>query len=102
MYCAGHCRTRSYKRGYKNVISAGVDLNAAGTDCQLMMETSGHGALKENYFLDDGAYLAVKVREKGARGVDWGAQGKLFLGRWSVAYLAVKVREGLPAGVWRM
>ncbi len=27
-----------------------------------MMETSGHGALKENYFLDDGAYLAVKVR----------------------------------------
>jgi hypothetical protein len=27
-----------------------------------MMETSGHGAIKENYFLDDGAYLAVKVR----------------------------------------
>lgn len=26
-----------------------------------MMETSGHGALKENYFLDDGAYLAVKA-----------------------------------------
>jgi hypothetical protein len=26
-----------------------------------MMETSGHGALKENYYLDDGAYLAVKV-----------------------------------------
>eukprot|EP00983_Pelagomonas_calceolata_P105065 1159090-Pelagomonas_calceolata.AAC.2 len=29
------------------------------------METSGHGALKENYFLDDGAYLAVKVRNCG-------------------------------------
>jgi hypothetical protein len=26
-----------------------------------MMETSGHGAIKENYFLDDGAYLATKV-----------------------------------------
>ena len=25
------------------------------------METSGHGALKENYFLDDGAYLMVKL-----------------------------------------
>ena len=24
-------------------------------------ETSGHGALKENYFLDDGAYLATKI-----------------------------------------
>jgi len=30
-------------------------------ETQLMMETSGHGALKENFFLDDGAYLAVKV-----------------------------------------
>jgi hypothetical protein len=30
------------------VIAKGVELNAAGTDCQLMMETSGHGALKEN------------------------------------------------------
>lgn len=53
-----------FKRGYKNVIGAGVQLNAQGDDCQLMMETSGHGALKENYFLDDGAYLAVKVRKR--------------------------------------
>jgi len=27
----------------------------------LAIETSGHGALKENYYLDDGAYLAVKL-----------------------------------------
>eukprot|EP00889_Picochlorum_renovo_P002781 jgi/Picre1/29811/NNA_005193.t1 len=26
-----------------------------------MMETSGHGALRENYFLDDGAYGALKI-----------------------------------------
>lgn len=26
-----------------------------------MIETSGHGAMKENYFLDDGAYLAIKI-----------------------------------------
>ena len=25
------------------------------------METSGHGALKDNYYLDDGAFLAVKL-----------------------------------------
>ena len=35
-----------------------------GTDCQLAMETSGHGALKENYFSDDGAYLSVKIISK--------------------------------------
>jgi hypothetical protein len=28
----------------------------SGHDCQLAIETSGHGALKENYFLDDGAF----------------------------------------------
>lgn len=32
-----------------------------GVETHLMMETSGHGAIKENYYLDDGAYLAVKV-----------------------------------------
>jgi hypothetical protein len=25
------------------------------------METSGHGAMQENYFLDDGAYLVTKI-----------------------------------------
>ena len=28
-----------YRRGYKNVIGKGVELNEQGTDCQLMMET---------------------------------------------------------------
>lgn len=32
-----------------------------GVETHLMMETSGHGAIKENHYLDDGAYLAVKV-----------------------------------------
>lgn len=54
-----HCR---YKRGYKNVIDKGVELAAAGEDVPLMIETSGHGAMAENHFLDDGAYLAVKAR----------------------------------------
>ena len=50
-----------FKRGYRNVINKAVELNEAGTDCQLAIETSGHAALKENYFLDDGAYLATKI-----------------------------------------
>ncbi|KAL7609079.1 hypothetical protein Lser_V15G11671 [Lactuca serriola] len=53
-----HCL---YRVGYRNVIDKGVQLNEDGIDTQLMMETSGHGALKENYFLDDGAYMVVKI-----------------------------------------
>lgn len=56
-----------YKRGYKNVINKAIELNRQGTDCQLAIETSGHAALKENYFLDDGAYLATKIVIKTAR-----------------------------------
>lgn len=50
-----------YMRGYKNVINKCKELNQAGTISPLAMETSGHGCLKENYYLDDGAYLAVKL-----------------------------------------
>ena len=50
-----------YMRGYKNVINKQKELNAAGTVAPLAMETSGHGALKDNYFLDDGAFLAVRL-----------------------------------------
>ena len=32
------------------------------------METSGHGAFKENYFLDDGAYIVTKLLIELARG----------------------------------
>ena len=56
-----------FKRGYRNVINKAIELNEAGTDCQLAIETSGHAALKENYFLDDGAYLATKIVIKTAR-----------------------------------
>lgn len=52
---------RRFKRGYKNVINESVRLNAAGIDSQMAIETSGHGALQENYFLDDGAYLMTKL-----------------------------------------
>ncbi|KVH96240.1 Alpha-D-phosphohexomutase, alpha/beta/alpha domain I [Cynara cardunculus var. scolymus] len=53
-----HCL---YRVGYRNVIDKGIQLNEDGVDAHLMMETSGHGALKENYFLDDGAYMVIKI-----------------------------------------
>ena len=57
-----------FKRGYRNVINESVRLNKMGQDSQLAIETSGHGALKENYFLDDGAYLVTKLLIELARG----------------------------------
>lgn len=50
-----------FKRGYKNVINEAIRLNQEGIDCPLAIETSGHAALRENYFLDDGAYLITKI-----------------------------------------
>ncbi len=50
-----------FKRGYKNVIDEAVRLCGEGQDAPLAIETSGHAALKENYFLDDGAYLVTRI-----------------------------------------
>ncbi|AFZ47207.1 phosphoglucomutase/phosphomannomutase alpha/beta/alpha domain I [Cyanobacterium stanieri PCC 7202] len=50
-----------FKRGYKNVINEALRLNNEGIESWLAIETSGHAALKENYFLDDGAYLITKL-----------------------------------------
>lgn len=56
-----------YKRGYKNVINEGIRLNKNQQECHLAIETSGHAALKENYFLDDGAFLIAKLLIKAAK-----------------------------------
>ena len=50
-----------FKRGYKNVINESIRLNQEGTESWLAIETSGHAALKENHFLDDGAFLVAKL-----------------------------------------
>lgn len=50
-----------FKRGYKNVINEAIRLCNAGQSAPLAIETSGHAALRENYFLDDGAYLITKI-----------------------------------------
>ena len=54
-------RHHRFKRGYKNVINEAIRLNEAGEYAPLAIETSGHAALKENYFLDDGAYLVTRL-----------------------------------------
>ncbi len=48
-----------FKRGYRNVIDEAIRLNGEGTPCPLAIETSGHAALQENHFLDDGMYLVT-------------------------------------------
>ena len=50
-----------FKRGYKNVINEAIRLNETGEYAPLAIETSGHAALLENYFLDDGAYLITRL-----------------------------------------
>ncbi|MBO5200339.1 MAG: phosphomannomutase/phosphoglucomutase [Clostridia bacterium] len=64
------CKHYRYRRGYKNVIDKAVELCEQGIDCPLAIETSGHAALKENYFLDDGAYLITKIIIELGRGRD--------------------------------
>jgi phosphomannomutase len=56
-----------FKRGYKNVIDESVRLNKEGVLSPLAIETSGHAAFAENYFLDDGAYLITKIIIKMAK-----------------------------------
>ena len=58
---------RRFKRGYRNVINEAIRLNNDGVNCPLAIETSGHAAMKENYFLDDGAYLVTKIIIKTAK-----------------------------------
>ena len=50
-----------FKRGYRNVINEQIKLQNEGVNCPLAIETSGHAAFRENYYLDDGAYLVTKI-----------------------------------------
>ena len=56
-----------FKRGYRNVINKAKELSAAGEDAFLAIETSGHAAYSDNYYLDDGAFLAVQIVINAAR-----------------------------------
>lgn len=56
-----------YKRGYRNVIGKAIELSGEGRKAFLAIETSGHAAYSDNYYLDDGAYLAVQIVISAAR-----------------------------------
>ncbi len=62
-----------FKRGYRNVINEQLRLESEGINCPLAMETSGHAAFRDNYYLDDGAYLVTKIVIKMAQ---MGKEGK--------------------------
>ena len=62
-----------FKRGYRNVINEQLRLNGEGENCPLAIETSGHAAFRDNYYLDDGAYLMTKIIIKMAQ---MGKEGK--------------------------
>ena len=63
-----------FKRGYRNVINEAKRLNDEGGISPLAIETSGHGAVIDNYFLDDGAYLAVLLISAAAKAKRGGRQ----------------------------
>jgi len=62
-----------FKRGNRNVIREAMRLNREGIDCPLAIETTGHAAFRENAFLDDGLYLALRVA---CRALDCKREGK--------------------------
>ena len=51
-----------YLKGYANVINKAKELTSARKEnAEMAIETSGHCAMHENGYLDDGTYTAVKV-----------------------------------------
>lgn len=51
-----------YLRGYANVIQKAKSVNAEmSANAEVAIETSGHCAVRENDFLDDGTFTAIKV-----------------------------------------
>lgn len=52
---------KRFRRGYRNVIDEAKRLCDMGIDAPLAIESSGHVAFAEHYFLDDGAYFIAKI-----------------------------------------
>ena len=88
-----------FKRGYKNVINEALRLNAEGKYCPLAIETSGHAALKENYFLDDGAYLVTRLLVKIAKLNGTGKKLRDLISDLKMPAESSEVRMGFGDGV---
>ena len=88
-----------FKRGYKNVIEKGKEME----NCPLMIETSGHGAMAENHYLDDGAYMAVKmIIEAARRGGDINGLVEGFQEPLEAKEYRIKYSEKAPDGYGTM
>ena len=90
-----------YRRGYKNVIDKGVELNEQGSVCELAIETSGHGAFKENHFSDDGAYIAVKIICRMARLASEGKRIESLIGDLELPAESIEIRYAIDAEDYR-
>ncbi len=88
-----------FKRGYKNVINEAIRLNKEGKYCPLAIETSGHAALKENYFLDDGAYLVTRLLVKMAKLKDSGKKLRDLIADLKLPVESDEIRMGFKADV---
>ncbi len=88
-----------FKRGYKNVINEALRLNAEGKYCPLAIETSGHAALKENYFLDDGAYLVTRLLVKIAKLKGTGKKLRDLIADLKMPAESSEIRMGFADGV---
>ena len=84
-----------FKRGYKNVINEAIRLNDAGIDAPLAIETSGHAAMRDNYFLDDGAYLITRILIKAVNLRNAGSSLEALIARLPQPAEAVEVRFGI-------
>lgn len=87
-----------FKRGYKNVINEAIRLNECGEYTPLAIETSGHAALKENYFLDDGAYLITRLLIALAKAAKEGKALSDWIADLAMPQEAVEVRLSFAAG----
>lgn len=88
-----------FKRGYKNVINEAIRLNNEGKYCPLAIETSGHAALKENYFLDDGAYLVTRLLVKMAKLKDSGKKLRDLISDLKLPKESKEIRMGFKDDV---
>jgi len=50
-----------FRRGYAKVINRAKELQEEGVEALMAIETSGHCAMAENGWMDDGTYTAVKI-----------------------------------------
>jgi len=90
-----------YKRGHLNVIQEAMRLNEEDIDCPLAIETSGHAALRENHFLDDGAYLAAVVLCKALQLKRDGQTLSGLIGELAEPVESLEIRMRILAGDYR-